>query len=245
MSVQDAFLLLFLLSFLLLVVGLLRPSTFARVLGRFATRGKLSLIFGGAMVLSFFLIGVTLGPSSSGKQSPPVVSQITPTPAVRETASATPTASPSPNLQHQELVKSFEQQFLATEKPATQALDKVEKDFASLATGNVSVFDLYTTVRRARQAAEEVRLAYSDLKAPKELPNDIQNLLKEVTDAAKTAYYLKGEALDHALKFLDNKKPSDLDGFKQKIAQATFMMLQGGLTLAQAKQNVGLPLVEE
>lgn len=57
MAADDLFLALFLVSFLLLVAGLLRPVTFARVLGKHATRGKLSLMFAALMVISFVMFG--------------------------------------------------------------------------------------------------------------------------------------------------------------------------------------------
>lgn len=57
MAADDVFLALFLISFLLLVAGLLRPITFAHVLGKHATRGKLSLIFAALMVISFVMFG--------------------------------------------------------------------------------------------------------------------------------------------------------------------------------------------
>lgn len=64
---EDWYLALFLISFLLLVVGLLRPKTFVPVFRSLATRGKLSLLFGGALVVFFVLFGISVPPQGSTK----------------------------------------------------------------------------------------------------------------------------------------------------------------------------------
>ena len=56
---DDIFLLLFLLSVFFLVVGLILPTTFSRFFKGQATRKKIGLTFGGAMIVFFLLFGVT------------------------------------------------------------------------------------------------------------------------------------------------------------------------------------------
>lgn len=53
------FILLLLTSITCLIIGLIKPKIFSRIFKKYATRKKLSLIFGGAIVLFFILIGAT------------------------------------------------------------------------------------------------------------------------------------------------------------------------------------------
>ncbi|HUS59825.1 MAG TPA: thermonuclease family protein [Nevskiaceae bacterium] len=59
-SVDDIFLLLFLLSPVPLVISLIKPSIFSRYFKRDLSRKKLSLFFGGATVLFFVLFCLTI-----------------------------------------------------------------------------------------------------------------------------------------------------------------------------------------
>lgn len=58
--ISDVFTLCFLVSFCLLIIGLARPSLFAKYSKKLATRKRLSAIFGGAFILFFVLTGITV-----------------------------------------------------------------------------------------------------------------------------------------------------------------------------------------
>lgn len=59
---DDLFLFLMLVAFVSLIVSLIKPSLFQKIFKDKATRGKLSLYFGGATVLFFILFGVVAEP---------------------------------------------------------------------------------------------------------------------------------------------------------------------------------------
>lgn len=56
---NGLFLLLFLLSPVLLVIGLIKPKIFSRIYKKGLSRKQISLLFGGTAILSFVLFGVT------------------------------------------------------------------------------------------------------------------------------------------------------------------------------------------
>lgn len=64
---NDLFMFLMLVSIVSLVVAIVKPSVFQKIFKDKATRGKLSLYFGGAVVLFFVLFGVTASPVQKDK----------------------------------------------------------------------------------------------------------------------------------------------------------------------------------
>ncbi len=92
MAVNSVFLVLFLLSPVFLIIGLIKPTVFGRFFQETPSRKKLSLIFIGATVLSFILFGITTDPSNSrdevkvGEEEQEV-----------ESATTSPSVEPSPS----------------------------------------------------------------------------------------------------------------------------------------------------
>jgi hypothetical protein len=69
----SLFFFLFFISFVCLILGLVKPSLFNRFVEKELSRKKIGLIFGIAMIVSFFLIGVYANPND--KIEKPVVQQ--------------------------------------------------------------------------------------------------------------------------------------------------------------------------
>lgn len=117
---DTLFLLLFFVSFIALIVGLVKPTAFSRFIKGEITRKKIVTIFGIATVASFVLFGITTDSSKNNQatQQPatenteattennnpaPVVekTETTPTPAKTETKTTpapTPTPTPTPSV---------------------------------------------------------------------------------------------------------------------------------------------------
>jgi hypothetical protein len=62
---EDLFLLLLLTSFICLIVGLIKPSAFNRLMKKELTRKNVGLIFGGAFIVFFVLFGITAEPTET------------------------------------------------------------------------------------------------------------------------------------------------------------------------------------
>lgn len=119
---DTLFLLLFFVSFIALIVGLVKPTAFSRFIKGEITRKKIATIFGIATVASFVLFGITTDTSQNNQttQQPvtentevttqndnpaPVVekTETAPTPAKTETkttpaSTPTPTPTPTPSV---------------------------------------------------------------------------------------------------------------------------------------------------
>lgn len=89
---DSVFLILFLLSPVFLIVGLIKPSIFDRFFQETPSRKKLSLIFIGVTILSFILFGITTDPSSSGDQV-----EVGEEKQEAESATTSPSVEPSPS----------------------------------------------------------------------------------------------------------------------------------------------------
>jgi len=114
---DTIFLLLFFVSFIALIIGLIKPTVFSRFIKGEITRKKIATIFGIATVASFILFGVTTDSSKNNNeitQQPaventqavtenkndnpaPVVEKTTPAPAPAKTETkTTPAPTPTP-----------------------------------------------------------------------------------------------------------------------------------------------------
>jgi multisubunit Na+/H+ antiporter MnhC subunit len=72
---NDLFMGLFSISFVALVVGIIKPSIFSRIFRKNMTRKKLGLIFGGITIILFILTGVTGGTTPPKETPPPATNQ--------------------------------------------------------------------------------------------------------------------------------------------------------------------------
>ena len=84
MVVYGYFIFLFLVAFVCLIIGLIKPSVFNRVFRREMNRKKTSLIFGVAFVVFFIIAGVTTPPETTvaptAQTNTPVKNKTAPTP---------------------------------------------------------------------------------------------------------------------------------------------------------------------
>lgn len=90
-NVSNLFMALLLLSFISLIVGLVRPSVFNKVFKGSATRGKTSGTFAAATIVFFILFGVTSPKTPNSNPAPAA------TDAANQTAASQPTAQPTTN----------------------------------------------------------------------------------------------------------------------------------------------------
>ncbi len=96
---DDLFLILFFVSFVSLVVGLIRPTAFSRFIKGEITRKKIITIFGIAIVASFVLFGIANDNSKNNNEvsTQPVIEKTSIPPAsVKTETTPTTTQAPTP-----------------------------------------------------------------------------------------------------------------------------------------------------
>jgi hypothetical protein len=195
------------------------------------------------IALSIFWI-LIISLSQTGDNTAKVTSNDEPQILEQPEVQATP--NPEENSQkNQELVLSFEQQLFETEKNAAQAIESFKEASANFETSDATTFDLYQLAKNAKEESKVAQLAYGRMSIPKELPNDVKKELEGSASDMSTAYFTKGQALDLAMQYLDESKPSLLSEYTEKIKLADQFTLTAVSKLFKAKEMVGLPLVED
>lgn len=139
-------------------------------------------------------------------------------------------------------VISFEKSVYSAEVPAQAAIKKYQATMTRFSKGKASIYEAYSAADDAKSACESARSAYWDIEVPPDVPDDVSALLDEVKSNMSTAYGVKAEAFAAVMEFLDNQKPSSMQEFKDKVAQADSFTITAVAKLLEAKQKVGAPL---
>jgi len=138
-------------------------------------------------------------------------------------------------------VLDFEKQFFNIEKPTSLALQDFSNKAGKLGQG-VTVYDLYEAANKAKNACKNTQMIYTSLKIPDNIPDDVKKILKDAKSDLSTAYYSKSIAMDKAMKFLDEQKPSQMQEYKDEIKMADSFVINGVLKLTEAKQKIGIDI---
>lgn len=138
-------------------------------------------------------------------------------------------------IEQQEKVQEFYDKIINIEKPFFQYLDELETALASN-----DIFTVYEASTKAHTVAKNIMLEYSKLEVPSGLDKEVKNLLKEASTNMQTAYYVKKEGLESLQKFLDDKKPSELQNFKDKSNSAQGYVIKAVANATKSKELVGL-----
>lgn len=142
----------------------------------------------------------------------------------------------------QAAVVQFEKDVYALEGPAQSAIEDYQATMTKFSNGTASIYDAYSAAHDAKSACESARMAYWDLDTPSGLPDDVSSLLRDVKSELSTSYGVRAEAFEAVMEFLDTQKPSSMQKFKDKVAQADSFTMQAVAKLLQAKEKMGIPL---
>jgi len=93
---DDLFLALLLVSLICLIVGLIKPNAFNRLMKKELTRKNVGLIFGGAFIVFFVLFGITTEPI---EKETPEVEPATQQEEITENEETEPEPTPDPELE--------------------------------------------------------------------------------------------------------------------------------------------------
>jgi len=215
-----------------MILSAKKPETMNRLLRKTYSKKQLMWGFGSILALSFIMVGITDPQTYVAPQENK--------PQEKEQVQISPEDQQKEQQRQRDLVLAFAEQLQGTDKTATEAISKMQDGLDKLATGKATIYDVYSLTKDAKTACQNVMLAYQKLSVPNDLPDDVKKHLSKAKSEASTAYYAKSEGLDSALRFLDNQKPSDLQEYKDKIAQSNRFMISASLELAEAKKLVGI-----
>jgi hypothetical protein len=223
---STIFTIVFIIALIGLGVGLVKPQLLAKYTKKEMTRKKILTSYGSLALIALILMVATSPDASkvSETKNEPAVSQ----------------ATGEELKKQQDLVLAFEKQLLDIDKTAQVTISVMEQGFTDLAAGKISVNELYTLVKNARIAADTANNAYRALKVPDGLPKEIEKNLYDAKSSASTGYFTKKQALDAALRYLDDQKPSDLDEYQRKTELANNFILNAAIEIAKAKTSLGI-----
>lgn len=146
--------------------------------------------------------------------------------------------------ENQDAVLKFEKEIFALEEKAKPIFDQYSEVMGGIGT-KYSIYDAYQAAENAETAAKYIQTNSNSVSVPDSLPKEIKELLDGASLDFSTSYYVKGEALKSAKKFLDSQKPSDLQAYKDSISQSDQQTISFASKLLEAKTLVGIDLKSE
>lgn len=143
-------------------------------------------------------------------------------------------------IKNQQLVIGFEKKFYSIEEKGSRTFDNYSNVMGDLAKGQTDIYTIYSAAQNAKNMANGLSAEYYRMQPSKDLPKEVRKLLKEASLQASYSYSTKADALDNALQFFDEQKPSLLQNYEDRITLANQQVLKGTLSLMKAKLKVGL-----
>lgn len=144
--------------------------------------------------------------------------------------------------QVKESILLFEKEMLETEKPFTAYSDEYQRVMNAASNGNGDLITLYATIKKAHELAYSVNSSYLDLEIPVNIPEEDKKILEEAKETMATAYYLKTEAFDKMMRFIDEQKPSLMVEAEEDLKNSNLLLLSAISKLFEVKSKYGLEL---
>ncbi|MED4732394.1 hypothetical protein P9597_30720 [Aneurinibacillus migulanus] len=129
------------------------------------------------------------------------------------------------------------QAFLTFEKQIYDLLDTAMGSLNELGE-KPDMKNLYKNVWSAKQKFFDTSLAFTKLKIPPTLPDNIKASLKDIKDSFSTGFDALGASMGYFLQYIDNGNPILFDRFVEKREEGV-AFIDGGLTsLASVKMQL-------
>lgn len=129
------------------------------------------------------------------------------------------------------------QAFLTFEKQIYDLLDTAMEPLNEL-DEKPDMKNLYKNVLSAKQKFFDTALAFTKLKIPPALPDNIKASLKDIKDSFSTGFDALGASMGYFLQYMDNGNPILFDRFIEKREEGV-SFIDGGLTsLASVKMQL-------
>lgn len=172
---EDIYTILILISFICLVVGVIKPTFFSRVLKSWATRGRIGLVFGISTFILFVLFGITSDKNEVARQAE----------AARLAAQIIESKKPEAN-QEEAIAERNSENLLPANTDVQQATLVPEEEKKAEETFEVvRAVDGDTIVLNINGKAETLRLIGIDTPETVDPRKPVQCFGKEASDKAK------------------------------------------------------------
>lgn len=222
---------------------------------KFSQVARIALTAGAALL---FIVAIVNGGTEDGTDSTSAKSESKPvpsSPAPKEAAPATapepepvpvaekPKPAPSgPTEAQKKAFLAFEKRIYATEKPATSAIKTFQASAKKFDKGDATLYEVYDDVTDAKDACSSVQMAYWELEPPKDLPEDVRDLLDDALQSLSTSYMTQSDAFKAFGKYLDEQKMSEAEKYQEKMDLAQSFNLEAVAKVMEAREKMGIPL---
>lgn len=138
----------------------------------------------------------------------------------------------------QRALKSFAAKIEKDQQPVVNAERSLQNSLAQYNGSDTNYLNKSaTTLKDASNIAES---DFSTLSTPSGFPDDVDTLLNDEVNNLNLAYHSEYNGVESFLHYLDSQNPSDLQKYKDKLANAKQYKNQAISDLDQAKEKVGL-----
>lgn len=223
---------LFLLALLCLPVALIRPSVFTPLFRRNLGRAQTSLLFAGAIIVLFVVIGVLadagiIGSQTTSKPSVPATNQAkatvnTPTPQ-QQPQGKQPTVTPTIDEEKQAIAR-YASQVETLVAPMSKENEIIAQDATNASSGNdADVQQLRTDAVTAETMYKGAQQELNTMNVPPEMTTAQSYLTTAMTD------YIQG--LDEVVKGIDDNDNTELTAGANVYTQGTQELNKATVTL--------------
>lgn len=241
---QDLFGFLLLGSILLFIVGMVKPSLVIRW-GAEDKRGRkqVAVTYLGLMIFSFVAFGMASPskPSDTPKQEvKPAQSQTAPQPTQQQVNKPSTSTQEDLKKQQQEAYINWYAGLEIQLKKFDNSSKVWAETFAALGEGRIGRHQAYSQLKPMQNDMENFMMVFNKMEPPMALSKDHQKALREGTQELSTMAYSRKKAVEKALQFIDDMKPSSMQEARDQAQLAQSIMLRGIAKIVGVRAELGL-----
>jgi len=145
------------------------------------------------------------------------------------------------NEEAKSYVLNFEKRLSDIEAPALNAIKQSNQFMRYFSNGQTSVNEMYEAAKIAKQSCDNTKRKLYDVSLSENLPDSISKMLQKILGNASTAYFMREEGYEILMEYCDNRKPSDLSAYGEKMEGADNFIQCCGIDLVATKMSLGIP----
>lgn len=135
--------------------------------------------------------------------------------------------------------KEFYQYINRVNLRADKSWGELEEGLKILDMGAITVTELYALADRAKKDANRAWMEINQVKMPKGISDELGALCIQIKDCFGVAHSAREDAAKHLMAYLDARKPSELQAFKEEINTTREFASMGKVDLVTGLRKVG------